>query len=88
MSLYQFKQAEAIQQDFDPSVDSLIMAAVLKADQINLMKLRHCWPGIVDEYYYRYNSGGGRMPGEAGYDPTFDENIRIQAEKILTEETP
>ena len=86
MSLYQFRQAEEIQRDFDPSVETLVMAAVLKADPINLMKIEKCWPGLAEEWRYRFNSGGGLLPHEAGYDPEYDENIRIQAEAVLREE--
>jgi len=83
MTLYQYQQAEAIQRDFDPSVDTLIMAAVKKADPVNLAALEAGWPEIVAEWRYRYWSGQGLIPGEAGYDPAFDENIRIQAEDVI-----
>jgi hypothetical protein len=86
VSLYQYKQAEEIQRAFDPSVETLVMAAVLKADPINLMKIERCWPGLVEEWRYRFQSGGGLLPHEAGYDPEMDDNIRIQAEAVLREE--
>ncbi len=86
MSLRHYRQAEMIQQDFDPSVDTLIMAAVLKADPINLAKLEAAWPDIVADYRYRFNSGQGLLPGEKDYNPEYDENIRIQAEAVLSEE--
>jgi hypothetical protein len=83
VSLYQFQQAQDIQRDYDPSVDTLIMAAVRHADPVNLAKLEAAWPELVAEWRYRYWSGSGLLPREAGYDPEFDENIRIQAEEVL-----
>lgn len=87
MSVFNYREAEKIWQEHDPSVDTLIMAAIRKADAFNLQMIRACWPHLVDEFYYRYNSGAALMPGEVGYDPEMDDNIRIQAEQVISEGT-
>ncbi len=82
MSLYQYRQAEElVRQDY--SVDTLIMAAFHKADGPNLEKLEAAWPELGAEYRYRFWSGQGLMPGEAGYDAAYDDNIMQQAREIL-----
>ncbi len=83
MSVYQYEQARDIQRKFDPSVTTLIMAMIAKADEFNLAKIESLWPDVVAEYRNRYWSGGGLLPGEPGYDPEFDDNITQQAIEAL-----
>jgi hypothetical protein len=85
MSLYQYRQAEElVRQDY--GFDTLIMAAFHRADGPNLEKLEREWPKLGVEYRYRFWSGGGLLPNEAGYDPAYDDNIMQQAREILSDE--
>jgi len=43
---------------------ALIQAAMRKADDLNLRKLRTAWPELYDELKVRYNAPGGILPGE------------------------
>jgi hypothetical protein len=42
----------------------LIMAAMMKADDHNLVRLKVCWPDVWDELEKRYHAPGGRLPEE------------------------
>lgn len=48
----------------EPTFVALIMAAMRKADTLNLMKLQHEWPEIWEELKTRYWSPGGFLPEE------------------------
>jgi hypothetical protein len=48
----------------DPPFYALIMAAVRKADTINLVKLRAAFPQVVAEFEDRYNAPGGKLRRE------------------------
>ena len=48
----------------DPPFYALIMAAIRKADSVNLLQLEMAFPEVVDEFRKRYNSPGGFLPGE------------------------
>jgi len=74
MSLYAFRESLRISAG-DRTFEALIMAALRKADPQNTAKLTAAWPEITAEYTYRYWSGGGLMPGEDGYDATYDDNL-------------
>jgi hypothetical protein len=43
---------------------ALIMAAMRKADDVNLLKLRNEWPEIWKELFARYHAPNGLLPGE------------------------
>ena len=45
--------------------ESLIMAAMRKADSYNTAKLTVAFPAIWDELRARYNAPGGRLEGES-----------------------
>lgn len=46
----------------NPPFDALIFAAIRKADETNVAKLRDGWPHLWDEFYARYHTLGGRLP--------------------------
>lgn len=61
MSLFSYQNARNLAgTDFH----ALIMAAIMKADDINAAKLRRAWPDIYDELQKRYNAPQGLLPGE------------------------
>jgi len=63
--------------ELDPSITALVMAAYRKADTANGARLLAAWPEIIAEYTYRYWSGGGLLPGEPGYDASYDDNLDV-----------
>ncbi len=63
MSLHEYRESLRISAD-DPGFYALIMAAVLKADDINYRKLLHAWPEVTEERRERYNAPGGLLEGE------------------------
>jgi len=77
MSLYDYQACKRIWVT-DPPFAAVIMAAYRAADTANEAKLRAAWPDICAETKYRYWSGCGLMPGEPGYDATYDDNLPIQ----------
>ena len=74
MSFYDYRASRRISAA-DPTFSALIMAALRKADDANAALLRAAWPDLCAEVKYRYWSGGGLMPGEDGYDATYDDNL-------------
>jgi hypothetical protein len=64
MSHYDYECSKEILSD-DPPFYALIMAAMRKADNHNLARLRDVFPGIWDELQQRYNAPGGLLPAEA-----------------------
>jgi len=58
MGLYSYKQSQELSKN-DPDFDALIMAAIRKADTMNLMILQHAFPMLVMEFKERYNAPGG-----------------------------
>jgi hypothetical protein len=63
MSLYDFQKAFLLYRSDEPFY-SLIMAAMLKSDDINKAKLQAAWPEVWEELDARYHSRGGRLPGD------------------------
>jgi hypothetical protein len=61
MSLYNYKESQEIRSK-DYGFYSLIMAAIFKADDINMEKFKMCWPDIYEEAKARYNAPGGILP--------------------------
>ena len=48
----------------DPPFYALIQAAMRRADDNNLEKLRTEWPEVWEELQARYHAPGGRLPEE------------------------
>lgn len=63
MSLYDFRTAIDVN-NVSPPFYALIMAAMLKADDVNLLKLKVMWPHIWEELEKRYHARGGQLPGD------------------------
>lgn len=63
MSLYEYNESQAIAKQ-DVSFYGLVMAAMRKADDENLVKLKTCWPEVWDDLRQRYDAPGGLLPGE------------------------
>lgn len=63
MSLYDYQESEALKRRDSPFY-ALIMAAMRKADDVNITKLRALWPEVWDELQQRYWAPGGLLPGE------------------------
>lgn len=61
MSLHEYLTSNAINQ-LDPPFYALIMAAMRKADNTNLGKLREVFPEVWEELDRRYHAGGGVLP--------------------------
>ena len=61
MSLYDYKFSQEIAKQ-DPPFCGLIMAAIRKADSINLRLFREAWPEVVEEFQRRYHAPGGILP--------------------------
>jgi hypothetical protein len=66
MSLHAFMTARKAL-SHDPPFYALIMAAMSKADDDNLCRLREQWPQVWEELNTRYWSPGGLVPGEEGF---------------------
>jgi len=60
VSSYDFSIAEQIHRN-DPPFKALIMAAILKADEVNKRLLKVAFPDLTEEVWLRYNSPGGRI---------------------------
>lgn len=71
MSLFDYRAAAEIGRT-DPPFYSLIMAAMAKADTVNLARLRAAFPDTYREFEQRYNAGGGILPT----DPEFTGGAR------------
>lgn len=63
MSLYAYKESQELAAT-DWGFDSLIMAAMRKADSENIELLKDAFPEIWQELRARYNAPGGFLPGE------------------------
>ena len=61
MSLFDYRAAQAIVKS-DPPFFALIMAAMRKADTVNLAKLRASFPDTYREVEARYNAAGAILP--------------------------
>lgn len=60
MSLYDYRVSQEIAAH-DYPVDALVMAAMRKADESNLARLRAGFPWLWDELSARYHAPGGRL---------------------------
>ena len=63
MSLYEYRESQALERQ-DASFYGLIMGAMRRADDANIVKLRTCWPEVWAELRQRYDAPGGLLPGE------------------------
>lgn len=63
MSFYDFHRANELNKRDEPFY-GLIMAAMLRADTDNLLKLRHLFPEVHQELDMRYHAPGGFLPEE------------------------
>ena len=63
MSLYDYEVSKKLAQ-IDPPFVALIMAAMRKADSVNLLGLKAFFPAIHDELEARYNAPGGRLESD------------------------
>ena len=61
MSVYDYKVSRQIFLDA-PSFDSLIMAAIRRADSQNAARLRMAFPEVYAEVEARHNAVGGILP--------------------------
>jgi len=64
MSLHEYDYAIRQFRD-DAPFYGFIMAAMLKADDKNLIKLKTMWPGVWEELSRRYHSPGGLIDDES-----------------------
>lgn len=67
MSLIDYKASQLISRE-DPPFYALIMAAMRKADNVNLERLQYAFPETWTELEKRYNAPGGLLPGEIAYE--------------------
>lgn len=63
MSLYDFAHAIELVKADEPFY-AFIMAAMIKADTPNLVRLRMAWPEVWLELDSRYHAPGGRIEGD------------------------
>jgi hypothetical protein len=61
MSLYDYKVSRQVTTKQYPFY-SLVMAAMRRADDINMEKLKRAWPDVHEELTKRYNAPGGELP--------------------------
>ena len=61
MSLYDYQISIELAKA-DPPFYALIMAAIRKADDVNLVRLDRVFPHIVNEFKRRYHAPGGMLP--------------------------
>lgn len=64
MSHHDYTVSRNLANDCDASFASLVMAAMRKADTLNLSRLQEGFPEIWAELQERYNSPGGWLPDE------------------------
>jgi hypothetical protein len=68
MSLYDYRESLEISKE-DPGFCALIMAAMRKADDVNVELLKAAWPETWSELFARYYADGGILPGEKNDHP-------------------
>jgi len=65
MSLYDYRESVKLQ-CHDAPFYAFLMAAMRRADDVNLLKLRSGWPEIWAELEARYHAPGGFLAGDEG----------------------
>lgn len=63
MSLYDYRRAIEMYRADEPFY-ALVMAAMLRASSMNVVKLRAAFPDVWDELEARYHAPGGRLDHE------------------------
>lgn len=63
MSLHEYLVSRELH-DHDHPFYALVMAAMRKADDVNLDKLSRAFPDVHEELQRRYDAPGGRLPDE------------------------
>jgi len=63
MSLATYKLSLLVSRE-DPPFYALIMAAMRKADSMNIVKLQRAFPEVWEELIARYNAPGGQIGDE------------------------
>ena len=71
MSLYDYKAAEEMRLK-DPPFYALIMAAMVRADSNNIVKLQDAFPEVWRELEQRYHAPGGVLAGDMPALPTYE----------------
>ena len=64
MSLFDYKLSQALY-DHDLPFYALLMAAMRRADPVNLQRLRSAFPDVWTELQARYNAPGGLLHPDA-----------------------
>lgn len=67
MSLYDYHYSRKLILD-DPPFDSLIFAAIRKADSTNMERLKRSFPELAEEMQARYNARLGVIPSDGDID--------------------
>jgi hypothetical protein len=80
MSQQDYQDSMSLASEPRATFETLIMAALRKGHSGQMNTLKEAFPQIYEEFHYRYWSGGGKMPGEEGYDPVTDDNLPIGGE--------
>jgi len=66
MSLYDYRESAKLA-SADTPFYAFIMAAMRKADDRNLVRLKMSFPEVWDELESRYHAPNGEIPGDEGY---------------------
>lgn len=61
MSYHEYLESEKLNR---VTFYALIMAAMRKADSVNIYKLARAWPEVYKEFKERYNAPGGKLEGD------------------------
>ena len=64
MSKYDYQRSQILEADRENSFYSLIMAAMRKADDVNIEKLKLVFSDTWQELNARYNAPGGKLENE------------------------
>jgi len=63
VSYHEYKASQKLEME-DVPFYAIIMAAMRRADDNNLDKLKQAWPEIWDELFARYHAPGGKIGEE------------------------
>lgn len=70
MSWYDYDLSRFMEKTYEFTFNSLIMAAMRQADDVNLKALKHTFPDIWEELEARYNAPGGKLEHEINAENT------------------
>lgn len=68
MSLHSYRRARALEADEDNDFYGYVMAAMMRADDRNLSRLKTLFPEVWDELNLRYNAPQALLPGETNHE--------------------